>query len=766
MIENLWAALSWAEAGWPVFPLVDGGYLPRIESPHEKGEPRCQGECGKYGHGVYDATTDPITVEVWWRMWPDAGIGGGLDGRLVVDIDPRNGGAETWTRSVQAGRAWPETREHHTKRAGRHLVFECAPEHAAILNQRAVNKVPILGRGIDIKAGPGAYVVLPPSRGYSVFRDVDPIPLPDELVELAARQAPKKKDEGGFREPRYAEGQDGTPYGLGGMKEELDNLRSEWDTHGQFNGQLNKTAFAVGQLVAGGELEEVAARTALEDLVRELGAPSDQYKTLDSGWSSGLKSPRSAPVRPDNPGPSFKGHKLTEYRQSTLDEARRLSSIYGEDLRHVPGWGWTTWDGRRWTIDDKRPFQCVALMTDWMLQRAFELEDDEKKRWVTYIINKCRSGNGVNSIVDQASKLKELDAAPKEFDADPYQLLAGNGTINLKTGELAPFYRRDFLTRGTEIEYDPDVRCTEWLDFLAWAFEGDEEMVTYLQKMFGLCLVGNNDHQVAFFLYGLARSGKSTVVHVLESLLGDYATASDLAVFSEKGGSSGHTDGMASLAGARLATFSETAGTQTINEAQFKRVTGGDLIKASFKGKTSFTFTPVFTPVITGNYRPNIRFDGGVQRRLKVVSMNNQIEEDRVDQKKKHRMIAQEGPGILAWAVQGAMTVADIDHVPDPVVVKQAVQSYREENDHITDFVRECLVVKPDGWLPNARIWSCYELWLQRGGVDFAGRGKMSTLSREIVSWAVANGESVSSDRRHGGRGVVGLSLRGHSVTP
>jgi hypothetical protein len=82
-------ALDYADAGWEVFPL--GTQMrPRIPRAHPK-HVRCKGECGKDGHGVNDATTDPATVCRWWATeYLGCNIGLCLPPALfVLDADPR-----------------------------------------------------------------------------------------------------------------------------------------------------------------------------------------------------------------------------------------------------------------------------------------------------------------------------------------------------------------------------------------------------------------------------------------------------------------------------------------------------------------------------------------------------------------------------------------------------------------------------------------------------------------------------------------------------
>ena len=82
-------ALDYAQRGIPVLPLH--GKLPRIPAAHTPGDPRygqCKGQCGREGHGVHDATTEPDQVREWWRRWSHDNIGLRTGVRFdVIDVD-------------------------------------------------------------------------------------------------------------------------------------------------------------------------------------------------------------------------------------------------------------------------------------------------------------------------------------------------------------------------------------------------------------------------------------------------------------------------------------------------------------------------------------------------------------------------------------------------------------------------------------------------------------------------------------------------------
>lgn len=144
------SALEWARLGWPVFPLRPGRKEPLFPSPHPKGT-KCDGSCGLVGHGVLDAVLDPDTIREWWTKNPRAGIGGSTAGRVVIDIDFQHSGKRV--------DGLPTTREHLSGRQNGnvHVVYQAGGEVALALSQGK------LAQGVDLKAGPAAYVVLPPS---------------------------------------------------------------------------------------------------------------------------------------------------------------------------------------------------------------------------------------------------------------------------------------------------------------------------------------------------------------------------------------------------------------------------------------------------------------------------------------------------------------------------------------------------------------------------------------------------------------------------
>jgi hypothetical protein len=151
------AARYYAAAGVPVFPLAPHRKLPLFPSAHPEGDPArgvCRGACGRVGHGVHDATTDPMLVTEWWAREPRANIGisTGATGLLVLDVDGDPGADTILTLQKRYGRL-PDTLWQRTG-SGWQAIF---------LNPGKLGlSAGKLGRGLDTRAV-GGYICAPPS---------------------------------------------------------------------------------------------------------------------------------------------------------------------------------------------------------------------------------------------------------------------------------------------------------------------------------------------------------------------------------------------------------------------------------------------------------------------------------------------------------------------------------------------------------------------------------------------------------------------------
>jgi hypothetical protein len=158
-VSMLDEALALAAVGLKVFPLVSPedveakGYDKKaVKEPHKSLTTRA--EKGTGGHRV--GTDDASRIRAWWRASPTSGIGIWCEAShlIVLDVDPRNGGNETWAALVERWGSLLDTPVWvKTPSGGRHFYFRPSP---------GMTRVPgKLGPGVDVKWN--GYVCAPPS---------------------------------------------------------------------------------------------------------------------------------------------------------------------------------------------------------------------------------------------------------------------------------------------------------------------------------------------------------------------------------------------------------------------------------------------------------------------------------------------------------------------------------------------------------------------------------------------------------------------------
>jgi hypothetical protein len=238
-------------------------------------------------HGLDDATVDVLTIEAWWDRWPDANVAIRTGDLVVIDEDRIGALAEL---AESAGERMPETRISRTGK-GRHYYF------TQPAGQRVRNTAGKLAQGIDTR-GDGGYVVAPPSvhpdGGTYIWESTaEPAPLPAWIASRLAKPEPTRT-----APPTIPDSS--TPYGQRALEAEIHAVATA--PEGTRNHRLNQAAFALGQLVAGGEVDDHDARMSLAAAARACGLPDrEATTTIASGLNSGLVEPRSAPKTERSP---------------------------------------------------------------------------------------------------------------------------------------------------------------------------------------------------------------------------------------------------------------------------------------------------------------------------------------------------------------------------------------------------------------------------------------------------------------------------------
>ena len=256
-----------------------------------------------------------IAAESTVRQWFQNGAGVGIvcgkvsGGLVVIDFDT-SGLLDKWLEQVPTAAALLPIVK--TKK-GYHVGFRCPdPPGNLTLAFDATGKKLIETRG------EGGYVVAPPSRHagggqYEVIAgSLTSIPRVDPETTKLLLDACRTFDESAKRKkgaPQPISGNyDSSPsaYARAALRNEAAKMRAA--VEGNRNIQLNKSAFALGQLIGAGELDRAEVESELSGAAMAAGLPDVEIRaSLRSGLDAGMKEPRQvrrqAPKQPNDKPP-------------------------------------------------------------------------------------------------------------------------------------------------------------------------------------------------------------------------------------------------------------------------------------------------------------------------------------------------------------------------------------------------------------------------------------------------------------------------------
>lgn len=378
------------------------------------------------------------------------------------------------------------------------------------------------------------------------------------------------------------------------------------------------------------------------------------------------------------------------FASTDLGNSKRFIAQHGHELQYL--WEekrWVAWDGSRW-----RPNAKLYGLAEQTVKRIYDEARDCKnnlgQRELTDWARKSQAKSRIDPMLMLAAEA--LSVAVTDFDSDADVINCTNGVVDLRTGEIVDHAPEQRVMKKASAKYAKQSTCPQWLAFLRDVFQGDEELISYMQKALGYSITGNTNEQCLFIAYGLGSNGKTTLFETIHSIISDYGTVTEFATFLNTDKSDARKqEAVGRLRGMRMAIASETESTKSWKESTVKKLTGGDTLTGAKLYGSSYEFRPSHTLWFQANHLPGVRdASHSFWRRVRVIPFNAKFEGAKIDTGLRSRLLG-ERDGILTWLVQGAQQYYAEGLGKLPRVCEEVIAEYRYSNDVLGRFVSERL---------------------------------------------------------------------------
>jgi putative DNA primase/helicase len=280
--------------------------------------------------------------------------------------------------------------------------------------------------------------------------------------------------------------------------------------------------------------------------------------------------------------------------------------------------------------------------------------------------------------------------------------------------------------------YDTKASAPRFEAFLVEIFQGDRDYsdkIGLLQEFLGACILGQATlYQRCVVALGPGANGKGVLFKSMEDAM-PAGTTSAIApqLWNDQ-------YRRARLVGVRLNVVSELPEQDILDSEAYKAVVSGDRIDARQIHKAPVDFRPIAGHLFAANRLPGTAdHSAGFWRRPVIITFNRTFAPAEQDAGLADAIVASEIPGVVRWALEGAVRLLQRGRYVEPASSVEAVAAWRRTADPVALFVDECTVPLA----PSAPI------------IEGVGAAK---LYQGFKAWCAENGHRVMASNKFGQR--------------
>ena len=276
---------------------------------------------------------------------------------------------------------------------------------------------------------------------------------------------------------------------------------------------------------------------------------------------------------------------------------------------------------------------------------------------------------------------------------------------NIKTKKLEPRKGEQYFTKCFNINEKQFRECKENKenykivdDFFLSISNNNNEKKEYLQKIFGYCLTGDINARNFFIFYGEGSNGKSAVMDIFQTLMGQYCKTVEPSNFVNRGNKGGGVASPEMIAldlGTRIGVLSEISEEDELNEPLLKKISGGDVITyRTLYQKEMKDFISESKCIILTNHKPKCTASQSMLDRIRYIDFNARFTDNPkgTEIKKNPELVVKLKneflPNVLRWCLEGTQK-----YISEGLIIPLSLQlendSYGESQNSIQRFLKD-----------------------------------------------------------------------------
>ena len=263
------------------------------------------------------------------------------------------------------------------------------------------------------------------------------------------------------------------------------------------------------------------------------------------------------------------------------------------------------------------------------------------------------------------------------------------------TATLKPHRPKSYLLQVLDVDYSPGAECPIFNAAIRRTFanfKDSEDIVRHFEEFMGYILHPDKRPAHWWLLKGPGGDGKTTLLKVISSLLGDAVLPETIERF--KGGQGGDNHAIAELVGKLLVYDDDLSRNTILPDGTLKKLSEDGQLTANPKGVSGFKFTKVCTVAMLSNGFPSTKdITRGFRRRAMVIPFNRGFHEHGAITDLAEQISKKELAGVLNLAINGLQRLRLRTKFEEPRSCKIAKEAWLNESNPVALFISEKVVL-------------------------------------------------------------------------